>query len=138
MKTILCLLLVFSASMLNLSHAKGGLRFGTDIRTHHIIELEKDGNEETSYLGYYTETEWFGLGVGIEDKGYIIGIKGQDKFVPLNEDLKRAMQEKGFLPMSLPEYKISMIDYIFGYSLYIVIIGILLWGGMQYMLKARR
>lgn len=106
-------------------------RFGTDESIHRIEDVKlKGAKDEPLYLGYVTRIRWFGGGIYVEDGGYVLGVQGNSKrFYPMpeGEALKR-FQRDGFLPDPLPKYSLSFFDYLFGYSLWIVLAGVgLFW-----------
>lgn len=104
------------------THA-GRLAFGVTERKHYIKEIKLKGpNEESLYLGYITATISMGAGMYLFDAGYYLGVKNNNKIyysLPDSIELKN-LQEKGLIPYPLPVYHISILEYLFGYSLWIL------------------
>lgn len=120
------------------ANARGSLRFGDDSTIHFIKELTVKGpkSEELS-LGYKTTTKNFALPYYLQKDGYVLKVKGTDGFYILNDKLIRDMQGKGQLPSPLPPFTLSWVDYVFGYLLWVVIAGLLLWGLISMLWKKR-
>ena len=114
--------------------AKKGL-FGTDERIHKIEDVNIRGAKgEELYLGYKTSSLFIFFGAYLKDEGYVLGVKGSyGTYYPLDDAQIKSFQDKGNLPTPLPSYKIALSDYIFGYSLWIMIVVL---GGLQ-LLKYR-
>jgi hypothetical protein len=100
------------------------------IREIEDIPLQGPGGEDL-YLAYKTSSYFFGAGVYLTDDGYVLGIRGvSDKYFPLaGQDQIAEMQAIGQLPNPMPQYSVSLFDYVFGYSLW-VIFGIILIVGL--------
>ncbi len=123
-KLFLCLMALFTlASFSGQAHA-GKLMFGEDTNIKRIEASELKGPEgEELYIAYKTTTFFAGLGVYITDDGYVLGIKGNHgAYYDFPEgDKLQALQEAGIIPDPLPEYKIELFDYAFGFSLWILL-----------------
>lgn len=107
-------------------------KFGAEENIHFIQDVPlKGANDEALYLGYMTRTQNFLLGLYVEDKGYVLGVKGESKRfyeMPTGEELAR-FQSAGTLPDPLPPYKLGFFDYFAGYSLWWGLgLVALLWG----------
>ncbi len=117
------LIFAFALALLSLpaQRAEAQYRFGTDEDIHFIQDVPLKGAEnEALYLGYMTRTQNFILGYGVEDAGYVLGVKGESKKfyrMPTGDDLAR-FQKAGTLPDPLPPYKLGFFDYVVGYSLW--------------------
>jgi len=120
-KLYLVLAALFAVLLLPIDRAKADYRFGADEEIRHIQDVPLKGAEnEDLYLGYITRTQNFLLGLSVEDRGYVLGVKGQSKRyypMPEGEDLAR-FQNAGTLPDPLPPYKLGFFDYLVGYSLW--------------------
>lgn len=96
-------------------------RFGTDETIHKIEDVKlKGAKDEALFLGYMTRIRYFLAGLYVEDVGYVLGVEDDSKrfyHIPEGEELK-SFQRSGYLPDPLPPYKISIFDYIIGYSLW--------------------
>jgi len=110
--------------------AQAAYKFGTDETIDRIEDVKLKGeDDEALFLGHMVRTHWFLAGLYVEDAGYVLGVQGDSKRfyrVPEGEELKR-FQREGFLPDPLPAYSLSFFDYLFGYSLWLVVAGLGLW-----------
>ena len=94
------------------------LGFGPDENIHRIQKIE--GTDH--YLCHKTTIYFFGLGVHMSDDGYVLREGFDfDQYIPLTDDRISELQAEGLLPDPLPEYSIPLIEYAFGYSLWILI-----------------
>lgn len=84
----------------------------------------KDSKGDDLYLGYRTTVVCFFAGIGLIDQGYVLGIKNRPReyYSLTNEEIQRLQSQK-ILPSPLPKYTIDFIDYVFGYSLWIILAG---------------
>jgi hypothetical protein len=98
--------------------AQAGL-FGTNekIRT---IELTRDPNYT---LCHKVRMYFFFAGVYVADDGYVLKktLEFDGKYYPLDDAKIRELQKEGILPVPLPPYSLSFLDYLFGYSLWIIL-----------------
>ena len=77
-------------------------------------------------------TYWFIAGVYVVDDGYVLQQEGQlDRYWEYDEEQVKAWQSGGQLPGPLPAYSIPFWDYVFGYSLWIVILVIGIWASFD-------
>lgn len=129
------------------AEARGFGRFGNEDNFHKIQDLvipaELAGEVPPEWsqgveLDSHTVTHWLGGGAWLEDKGYAITVRGGEKYWDLDEKLTGALQEANILPKPLPKYEIPVIDYVFGYSLWIIIAVLALWYGAAAMLKRKK
>lgn len=129
------------------AEARGLGRFGNEDVFHKIQDLEipaelagelppkwSEGVELDSHL----VTHWLGAGAWLEDKGYAIKLRGGDTYWPLDADMAAGLQEMNILPRPLPKYEIPVIDYVFGYSLWIVIAVLVAWYAVAAMMKRKK
>ena len=111
--------------------AQAKFMFGKDEMIHHIQDVTlKGAKDEALYLAFKTTKQFFGLGLYVNDDGYVLGVKGESKRfykMPTGEQLA-SFQKRGLLPSPLPKYELSIWEYIFGYSLWLVLAGFALWG----------
>jgi hypothetical protein len=83
----------------------------------------KDGKH---VLCYKTSTLCIFLGCHVRDDGYVLRPAGEPrKYIPLNDAAIRKLQDEGQLPTPLPAYSFSFVDYLFGYSILLVPVGLL-------------
>jgi hypothetical protein len=122
------LVAILCCSAATAAHAR--VMFGKDETVHFVQDVKLTGpNQEALYVGYLTAIQFFLAGVYVQDEGYVLGVKGDSKkffHMPTGEELK-SFQQRGLLPDPLPPYSLGFFDYLFGYSLWIVIAVVVLW-----------
>ncbi len=76
------------------------------------------------YIGHKTSTVYFLLGVFVHDDGYVLGLQSHTKhYVDMPPPAMVAdFQKQGQLPDPLPPYHLGFVDYLKGYSLWIVLV----------------
>ncbi|MBU0500601.1 MAG: hypothetical protein KJ675_07200 [Gammaproteobacteria bacterium] len=138
MKKLLSTFILMLATLLAYStpvYAKGiPLFFGEQEEIHKIADVNLKGGEgEDLFIGYRTRELYLLAGVYVTDEGYILGVTSDEsKYYPFpSGDELKAFQESGMLPEKLPEYSLSTLDYIFGYSLWLIA----LLGLLYYFMK---
>ena len=96
--------------------------FGDDGRVTPIQDVKLKGPQgEALTLAYKTSSKWFLLGLYLRDDGYVLGVKNEPgRYHALSGDQIERWQMSGLLPKPLPAYNIAMIDYVLGYSMWIV------------------
>jgi hypothetical protein len=118
--------------------AQAAMAFGRDEHIRFIQDVKVTGpGNEPLFLGYLVATQFFVAGVYFHDGGYVLGVKDDRKKyypMPTGDDLK-GLQRRGLLPDPLPPFSPSIIDYLFGYSLWIILVGVALWYGIKWMVK---
>lgn len=97
--------------------------FGTDERVTMLTDIDLEGpNGEDLVLSRKTTTTFIFAGVNFKDDGYVLGVKGDDeRYIPLPATEVKSLQAQQLLPSPLPAYKVPVIEYVFGYSLYIAL-----------------
>lgn len=108
--------------------------WGEDEKIHKLMDIELNHPIEGElFLGYKTTSFFFGLGVYLKDDGYVLGVNDQSrKYIPMpSADELKIFKAQGLFPIHLPEYNISMIDYVWGYSLWVA----LLLSGIYQLIK---
>jgi hypothetical protein len=95
--------------------------FGTKETINHLQDLSMKGpNGEALYLGFLTSTHAFLLPYSMSSGGHVIGIKGvSGKFYKPPKEMFEQLQLAGALPKTLPVYKWTALDYLWGYSLWL-------------------
>lgn len=86
----------------------------------------KGGNGEPLCLAYKRTIVFVFAGVYVKDDGYVLKPKAEARTyypMPTATELD-GFQAAGLLPRPLPPYSLSAWDYLFGYSLWIVIAGV--------------
>lgn len=115
----------FAILVPNVALAKrvGGL-FGKREQIKKIQDVPIQGpNGEELFLAYKTTSLFVILGVYHKDDGYVLGVKGSfGTYYPLDEEMIKSYQESGSLPNPMPEYEIPLFDRLFGFSLWILLV----------------
>lgn len=119
----------------------GKLMFGKDETIACIQPITLKGAEgEGLCLAYKTSKYFVFAGVYLKDDGYVLGVASKkDTFYPLPEagELKD-FQARGLMPDPLPGYSIPVPEYLFGYSLWIVIAFVAAFGWLKSVNTKRR
>lgn len=108
------------------SHAAG--MFGKDESIHRLQDIDVTSQDgEALFLGYKTTTLFILGGVYITDDGYVYGLRSDStKFIETTPEEIAKFQEQGLLPKPLPPYELGIMDYVIGYSLWVIVLPILL------------
>jgi len=120
-----------------------GLMFGTDETITCIQHVEIKGpGDESMCLAYKTSKLFIGAGVKLTDEGYVLGVeeKGSNvtKFIKLDAAKIQDLQQQQLLPVPLPKYEIPVAEYLFGYSLWIILPFVALFYWIAAMRKKSR
>jgi Tfp pilus assembly protein PilF len=103
--------------------------FGTQEHLRNIQDIDaKTPKGEALYLGHKYSFHSFILPYRVTDDGYILGIRGEQSYFPLDDANIKSMQARGQLPSPLPPYQLSVLDYAMGHGAWIalaVIIGLI-------------
>lgn len=123
-KSILLLSFFFT-----LQFAHASMMFGNDDNIHVIQELELLGPENKPLqLAHRVTLHFFVAGIYTSDEGYVLTEKGNSElYYSLTPELLKTYQDEGTLPNPLPAYSIPIWDYLFGYSLWIIVGGVILF-----------
>lgn len=110
---------VVMVGMLQAGPAQAGkVRFGT----HETINTIQITNNPQYNLGYKTRIYFFFAGCYLKDDGYVLQkVDDTKSYISLNTAQIRELQQDGMLPTPLPTYSISFLDYLIGYSNWIVL-----------------
>jgi len=102
------------------------MKFGIQEQIHCIHDVSLKGSKgEDLCLGYKTSSYWIGAGIYLSDDGYVLKIKGDNSYYSFPPtDKVEALQKQELLPEPLPDYSIPFYEYAFGYSLWIVLLGV--------------
>ena len=125
------------ASVRTLAFA-GGL-FGASEKIEKLQDLE--GTEYI--LSHKYTSHFFFAGMYLSDDGYVLQKKGDSTnnrpfdgmkrvhdlttYYPLNPEKILEMQQSGVLPTPMPKYSIPILEYVFGYSLWLVLAFAIFW-----------
>jgi hypothetical protein len=105
--------------------AAAKMMFGTKEYLHKIQDLDLRGqNGEALYLGYKFSHHSFIAPYRTTDDGYILGVVGEQRYYPLTAALIERLQAQKRLPVPLPPYELSALDYFFGHLLWMILAGI--------------
>ena len=87
-----------------------------------------DPNKLSSYnLCYKYSMRFFIAGLYLHDDGYVLAEQDDAyRYIPLDNAKITELQEKGILPKPLPEYSIPLSQYLAGYSLWLIIAGLVI------------
>ncbi len=115
-------------------------KFGTQEEVTCIQDVSLKGpNDESLCLGYKVSTKFFIAGVYVKDDEYVLGIKGESSYLPIPEGADLAdFRAEGLLPAVFPAYRIPTLDYVVGYSLWIILGGYSAFMGLRYWWRRRR
>ena len=83
----------------------------------------KNKDAEPLYLGHRVTIKFFIAGIYLEDNGYVLSSKtnNEKKYLQLDDKLIHNLQAEGVLQTPVPKYKVSGMDYLLGYSLWVII-----------------
>jgi hypothetical protein len=129
-KFLILLVLTFANAKVNAAI------FGKNETLHGIYDngkkiIVEDGNINC-YLGFKTSGYYFLAGLFLKDDGYIlIDQANSDSYFPLNKSDIEFYQKNKILPNPLPTYKVPLFEYLLGFSLWIIIIGSILYYGTK-------
>jgi uncharacterized protein len=136
MKKFLMLALVLAFLPLSGAPARAakGLGFGSDEKIRTLREIKLRGpSGETLFLAHKVTTQFFLLGVHVKDEGYVLAVQGDSrKYFRMPADAQvQQLQQRGLLPSPLPGYRLGMLDYLLGYSLWLLLGGMAIWFGFK-------
>jgi hypothetical protein len=119
----------------------GRLYFGRqeEIRCIHDVDIRGFDNEPLC-LAYKTTTFHVGAGVRLTNDGYVLRARTspQGHYYPLDDAAIRTYQSTGALPTPLPPYTIPFGDYVWGYLMWLVVAGTIVWGALVRRRRALR
>lgn len=104
------------------------LSIPADVIAANDLPKEWAGNVE---LTEHSTTLFILAGVYVSDKGYAIKPLTGDSYWDVTDEQAKILSEAGILPNPLPPHEMDMVDLIFGYSLWIVIAGVVLFYGAK-------
>jgi hypothetical protein len=106
-----------------------GLKIGKAESIHHLADItERNEKGRKLNLSFKTTMVWFFGGVYLRDDGYVIGLKDDPKhYYRLTPEKIAEWQERQILPKPMPKYEISRMDYVYGYSLWIGLVPLVLY-----------
>jgi len=108
--------------------------FGVDETIRCIDDVGLVGPaDEQLCLAHKTAARIFGGGVYLRDEGYVLGVLEEaddpepSEYFEISADDITEYQTEGLLPTPLPDYSIPVTDYLWGYSLWIVLAVGIVW-----------
>ncbi len=124
-----CALLAIIACLIATPATAAKVMFGDQEKLEKIQDVAIKGqNGEALYLGYKYTHHAFIAPYYVSDDGYILGVVGQNRYYKLDAATIEQFQARALLPKPLPPYELSIIDYLFGHLLWIVLAGIAVAG----------
>jgi hypothetical protein len=99
--------------------------FGDQDYLRRIQDVEVIGPEGRElYLAHRFTIRFIIAGLYVTDNGYVLAVKNsyEDEYYHLRDSQIISFQLDGLLPIPMPKYELSVFDYAFGYSLWIVIL----------------
>lgn len=116
------MLIVFQIIFMNGVRA-GEIMYGEDENIHDIERIE--GTDY--YLCYKTTTHFLIAGLYVENDGYVLRNENEhNRYILLDDEKIKELQGVGMLPNPLPKYSLGVWEYLFGYSLWLIIFGIII------------
>ena len=130
MKKIIVSLFYCTLLLTSIAHAKIPLYFGESdyfekIESVNPVKIEE--GKAPLYLGYRTYIKWFLAGVYMKDEGYVLMNLAKTEYMPLTAEMITELQAEKLLPEIIPTYKISIFQYIKGFSLWLIILAVLIY-----------
>ena len=117
-----------------------GMMFGTQDDLNCIVDIPLTGpNSEPLCLGFRVSMRFFVGGIYTKDEGYILKIKSEKSYYPIPAgDELAGFQANHMIPSPLPSYSVPMWDYLFGFSLWIIL-GIMgAFAAIKYTMSKRK
>jgi hypothetical protein len=124
MKHLFSILLLTILPCLPLTHPQPGQKESALVAFGAKEEIDAIQNiEGTDYKLSHKYTLYFFIaGVWVSDDGYVLQKKDAfNTYYPLSADEVKNFQAQGKLPSPLPKYSIPLLQYLFGYSLWIIV-----------------
>ena len=118
----------------------GRLLFGKRETVTCLADLPFKGPAgEALCIAYKTTGYFVGGGVYLHDDGHVLGVKGDENvYFPLDAARTAELQHAGALSTPLPAYSIPGIEYFLGYSLWLAIAVVAVWGVVEAKRRAAR
>jgi len=134
---LLASLLAFVAAP---ASAEAAYMFGKEETIHRLQDVDVTSQDnEPLFLGYKTTTTYFIAGVSITDDGYVFGLRSDStKYIETTPEEIAKFQASGLLPDPLPPYKLGILDYVIGYSLWTIVLPILVIVFVVSMVRKRK
>lgn len=126
---VLALALFAAALMLPSSADAAKLYFGSDEKLHVLAETQITNEGKPISLCYKAYTYFLIGGVYTTDEYVLCEGGTSTRYWPLPQGDRLAnLQQQGLLPSPLPAYTRPTIDYLAGYSLWLLIVFVAAWG----------
>ncbi len=133
------------------------MMFGNDESIHCLAEVPlKGAKDEALCIAYKRSILFIVAGVRVKDEGYVLGILDKTSspsakadpaaiaglevktYYPLPPGDVPGYQQHGMLPTPLPRYELPIWDYVFGYSLWLLVGGLVIFYGVQSLVSRSR
>jgi hypothetical protein len=99
-----------------------GLMFGKQDDIDCLLPTTFDGpHGDQLCLASHVSQYFFAAGVYVKDEGYVLKVKGSNSYYAVDDAQLKALQEQQILPATLPPHHISTGQYLFGYSLWLIL-----------------
>lgn len=131
--TFLALIALFQAPSAEAARGK----FGTEDELRFVQETKIKQSGINLFLARKIRTENFLLPYMIADEGFVLADHNRG-YYPLDEAKIKEFQAQGLLPNPLPPFKLETMDYVMGYSLWLLIAGVGAWMGISALWKRRK
>jgi tellurite resistance protein len=127
-RAMLALALFAALSLVPASAEAAKLHFGPDETLHVIAETKLSDGSTPLSLCYKTYTYFVLAGVYTTDEYALCEGGASKRYAPLPSGAELAkLQQQGLLPLPLPSYSRPLLDYVFGYSLWLLIAVVAVW-----------
>src|SRR5262249_28506702 len=106
--------------------ARAGYQFGAEDRITKIVDLTvRSPKDEALYLGYKLKVYSVFAPVYFTNDGYVIGFADDNtRYISLTAERIATLQQQGQLPTPLPPYTLTWGDYVYGYLLWVILLGL--------------
>lgn len=126
----ICLPIILNFGLFTDAHAKKSVNLPLCffcIGASDELELHEELPNGLGHLATYKVSYWLLAGVWVSSETVIAISRDSYSPIPKGQDLKE-LQESGILPDPIPDYGLNALDYILGYSLWLVAAVILIIG----------
>ena len=114
------------------------LGFGGETIVRRLVDVRlQNGNGEPLYLGYKLTYHWLGLPFAVSTDGYVLAVRGKDVLYEIDKQRLEEWQQQGHVPAPLPEFELSISDYVLGYLAWLVLAALALVYGARGIVRRR-
>ncbi|MEO6950443.1 MAG: hypothetical protein ABI321_01415 [Polyangia bacterium] len=108
-----------------------GLAFGTDDDLTCLTGNFMGPHDTQVCLASKISLHFFGAGIYVSDGGYVLKVQGEKSYYSLSPERIEQLQQAHAVPTPLPPYHVSVFQYAFGYSLWIIVVGMFIAAGAK-------